>query len=165
VHRFTDVFFLDASTINTIKSGLKNIALTRSIGSEHEDASCWLSSREDEWLVIFDNADDPTINLFNYFPQSSRGNILITSRNPRLHVHAPDAHHQISDMEDQDAVELLLASAAEPYTTETEILATEIVKVFALKILVRSLFTLKRPSTVSPLQLSKQVHSSHRLGS
>ncbi|KAJ7253969.1 hypothetical protein C8J57DRAFT_621737 [Mycena rebaudengoi] len=127
--RFTNVFFLDASTVDTIKSGLKNIALTQSIGSEPEDASHWLSSHQDEWLLIFDNADDPTINLFNYFPSSSSGNILITSRNPQLHVHAPDAHHYISDMEEQDAVELLLASAAQLRTTETEILATEIVKV------------------------------------
>ncbi|KAJ7278492.1 hypothetical protein C8J57DRAFT_1577132 [Mycena rebaudengoi] len=160
--RFTDVFFLDASTINTIKSGLKNIALTRSIGSEHEDASCWLSSREDEWLVIFDNADDPTINLFNYFPQSSCGNILITSRNPRLHVHAPDAHHQISDMEDQDAVELLLASAAEPYTTETEILATEIVKAlhcFALAVVQAGAFIAQTGKLRKYLTLYEQNHA------
>ncbi|KAJ7278409.1 hypothetical protein C8J57DRAFT_1465518 [Mycena rebaudengoi] len=126
--RFTDVFFLDASTVDTIKSGLKNIALAHSIGSRDEDASRWLASRRDEWLVIFDNADDPSIDLFHYFPQSSSGNILITSRNPKLHVHAPDAHHHISDMEEEDAVKLLLASAVEPFTAETAIPATEIVK-------------------------------------
>ncbi|KAJ7277393.1 P-loop containing nucleoside triphosphate hydrolase protein [Mycena rebaudengoi] len=126
--RFTDVFFLDASTIDTIKSGLKNIALTRSIGSEADDASRWLASSQDEWLLIFDNADDPSINLFNYFPQCSSGNILITSRNPQLHIHAPDAHYHISDMEEEDAVRLLLASAVQPGTTETEDLAKDIVK-------------------------------------
>ncbi|KAJ7280093.1 hypothetical protein C8J57DRAFT_1712128 [Mycena rebaudengoi] len=126
--RFTDMFFLDASTIDTIKSGLKNIALTRSIGSDHDDASRWLASHHDEWLLIFDNADDPSINLFNYFPQSSSGNILITSRNPQLYVHAPDSHHHISDMEEEDAVQLLLASAIKPRTMETESLATDIVK-------------------------------------
>ncbi|KAJ7278413.1 hypothetical protein C8J57DRAFT_1576978 [Mycena rebaudengoi] len=133
--RFTDVFFLDASTIDTIKSGLKNIALTRSIGTEDVDASRWLASRKAEWLLIFDNADDPSINLVHYFPQSSSGNILITSRNPKLHVHAPDAHHHISDMEEEDAVQLLLASAVESHTTETETLAAEIVKALALMIL------------------------------
>ncbi|KAJ7252022.1 P-loop containing nucleoside triphosphate hydrolase protein [Mycena rebaudengoi] len=126
--RFTDVFFLDASTVDTIKSGLKNIALTRSIGSEADDASLWLASSQDEWLLIFDNADDPSIDLFNYFPQSSRGNILITSRNPELYVHAPDSHHRISDMEEEDAVGLLLASAMQSLNTETESLARDIVK-------------------------------------
>jgi hypothetical protein len=158
------VFFLDASTVDTIKSGLKNIALTQSIGSEPEDASHWLSLHQDEWLLIFDNADDPTISLFNYFPSSSSGNILITSRNPQLHVHAPDAHHYISDMEEQDAVELLLASAAQLRTTETEILATEIVKVFVLQIFAILSLILPRFSIVFLLQLFKQVHSLHKLG-
>ncbi|KAJ7291952.1 hypothetical protein C8J57DRAFT_1458569 [Mycena rebaudengoi] len=126
--RFTDVFFLDASTVDTIKAGLKNIALTRSIGSDDEDASHWLASSQKEWLLIFDNADDPSIKLFNYFPQSSSGNILITSRNPQLYVHAPNCYHHISDMEEEDAVQLLLASAIQPLTIETQFLATDIVK-------------------------------------
>ncbi|KAJ7272235.1 P-loop containing nucleoside triphosphate hydrolase protein, partial [Mycena rebaudengoi] len=126
--RFTDVFFLDASTIDTIKAGLKNIALTHSIGSDSEDASRWLASSQEEWLLIFDNADNPSIKLFNYFPQSSSGNILITSRNPQLYVHAPDCHHHSSDMEEEDAVQLLLASSMQPLTVETQLLATDIVK-------------------------------------
>ncbi|KAJ7272241.1 P-loop containing nucleoside triphosphate hydrolase protein [Mycena rebaudengoi] len=126
--RFMDVFFLDASTIDTIKAGFKNIALTQSIGSDDEDASHWLASSHEEWLLIFDNADDPSIKLFNYFPQSSSGNILITSRNPQLYVHAPNCHHHISDMEEEDAVQLLLASAIQPLTIETQNLARDIVK-------------------------------------
>jgi hypothetical protein len=134
--RFADVFFLDASTADTLKAGLKNIALTQSIGSDHEDALRWLASYNKEWLLIFDNADDPKLNLFNFFPQSTHGNILITSRNPQLCVHAPGAHHRISDLEEEAAVQLLLISAAKPATTENEILATEIVKVFALGMVV-----------------------------
>ncbi|KAJ7247969.1 hypothetical protein C8J57DRAFT_1000210, partial [Mycena rebaudengoi] len=84
------------------------------------------------WLLIFDNADDPKLNLFNFFPQSSQGNILITSWNPQLRVHAPGAHHIISDLEEETATQLLLASAAEPATGETERLATEIVKAFVI---------------------------------
>ncbi|KAJ7244007.1 hypothetical protein C8J57DRAFT_1476969 [Mycena rebaudengoi] len=127
--RFTDVFFLDASTADTLRAGLKNIALTQSIGSDHEDALHWLASSDKEWLLIFDNADDPKLNLFDYFPQSTHGNILITSRNRQLRVHAPDAHHRISDLEEEAAIKLLLVSAAEPATSENEIHATEIVKV------------------------------------
>jgi hypothetical protein len=134
LYRFTDVFFLDASTADTIQVGFKNIALTRSIGNDHEDASLWLASCSTEWLLIFDNADDPKLNLFNFFPQSTRGNILITSRNPQLRVHAPDAHHKISDLEEEAAVQLLLASAAEPATSENEMLAAGIVKVFVMDI-------------------------------
>ena len=36
-----------------------------------------------KWLIIFDNADDPNI-LFDFWPLSGFGSILITSRNPNL---------------------------------------------------------------------------------
>ncbi|KAJ7252033.1 hypothetical protein C8J57DRAFT_1723042 [Mycena rebaudengoi] len=160
--RFTDVFFLDASTIDTIKSGLKNIALTRSIGSKAEDASLWLASSQDEWLLIFDNADDPSIDLFNYFPQSSRGNILITSRNPELYVHAPDSHHRISDMEEEDAVGLLLASAMQPLNTEIESLARDIVKTlycFPLAVVQAGAFIAKTGTLRKYLTVFEQNHT------
>ncbi|KAJ7260272.1 hypothetical protein C8J57DRAFT_1638054 [Mycena rebaudengoi] len=148
-NRFTDVFLIDASTADTIQAGLKNIALTRCLGSDHEEASLWLASSTTEWLLIFDNADDPKLNLFNFFPQSTRGNILITSRNPQLCLHAPDAHHRISDLEEETAVQLLLVSAAQPATSETERLATEIVKVlhcFPLAVVQAGAYILKTRS-------------------
>ncbi|KAJ7451870.1 hypothetical protein FB451DRAFT_1524420, partial [Mycena latifolia] len=43
--------------------GLKNIAATKTAGSRVQDALEWLSSQSDEWLLLFDNADDPKINL------------------------------------------------------------------------------------------------------
>ncbi|KAJ7255559.1 P-loop containing nucleoside triphosphate hydrolase protein [Mycena rebaudengoi] len=160
--RFMDVFFLDASTIDTIKDGLKNIALTRSIGSNDEDASRWLASSQEEWLLIFDNADDPGIKLFKYFPQSSSGNILITSRNPQLYVHAPNCYHHISDMEEEDAVHLLLASAIQPLTIETQLLATDIVKAlycFPLAIVQAGAYIAKTQKLRKYLTLYQQNHA------
>ncbi|KAJ7260235.1 hypothetical protein C8J57DRAFT_1720189 [Mycena rebaudengoi] len=156
---FIDVFFIDASTGDTIQAGLKNIALTRFLGNDHEDALLWLTSSTAEWLLIFDNADDPKLNLFNFFPQSNRGNILITSRNPQLCLHAPDAHHRISDLEQETAVQLLLVSAAQPATSETEKLATKIVKVlhcFPLAVVQAGAYILKTQSLRRYLALYKQ---------
>ncbi|KAJ7254294.1 P-loop containing nucleoside triphosphate hydrolase protein, partial [Mycena rebaudengoi] len=161
-NRFIDVFFLDASTADTIQAGLNNIALTRSIGRDHNDALRWLASCHNEWLLIYDNADDPKLNLFNFFPQSSRGNILITSRNPQLCLHAPDAHHRISDLEEETAVQLLLISAAEPASSETERLATEIVKVlqcFPLAVVQAGAYILKTRSLRRYLSLYEQNHA------
>ncbi|KAJ7260243.1 hypothetical protein C8J57DRAFT_485408 [Mycena rebaudengoi] len=160
--RFTDVFFIDASTADTIQAGLKNIALTRSLGSDHEDASLWLASCTTEWLLTFDNADDPKLNLFNFFPQSTQGNILITSRNPQLRVHAPGAHYRISDLEEEAAVELLLAAAAEPATSENEVLATAIVKVlhyFPLAVVQAGAYISKTGSLRQYLAVFEQNHS------
>ncbi|KAJ7260180.1 hypothetical protein C8J57DRAFT_1072445 [Mycena rebaudengoi] len=160
--RFTDVFLLDASTAETIQAGLKNIALSRSLGSDHEEASCWLASSNTEWLLFFDNADDPKLNLFNFFPQSTYGNILITSRNPQLRVHAPGAHHQISDLEQEAAVQLLLASAAEPATSENQMLATQIVKVlycFPLAVVQAGAYISKTRDLRSYIALYEQNHA------
>ncbi|KAJ7640137.1 hypothetical protein B0H17DRAFT_477988 [Mycena rosella] len=125
--QFSDVFFIDASTPETIATGLMNIAVSKNSGSNAQDALRWISRTAEEWLLIFDNADDPKINLHNYFPRCKHGNILITSRNPGLAVHA-GANAAVSDMEETDSVELLLKSAAQDSTPQNREVAREIVK-------------------------------------
>ena len=42
----------------------------------------WISSIQEEWLIVFDNADEPPVYVMERFiPPGNRGNILITSRN------------------------------------------------------------------------------------
>ncbi|KAJ7698317.1 P-loop containing nucleoside triphosphate hydrolase protein, partial [Mycena rosella] len=125
--RFSDIFLVDTSTLETIDTGLKNIAATRNVGMTAHDALEWLSSQPSEWLLLFDNADDPKINLHNFLPHCNHGNILITSRNPGLEVYA-GSHFLVSDMEEPDAVKLLLKSAAKEFTTCNQVIAAEIVK-------------------------------------
>ncbi|KAJ7251633.1 hypothetical protein C8J57DRAFT_1352189 [Mycena rebaudengoi] len=92
---FSDIFLIDTSTWDTIETGLKNIAVIKA-GSSSQDALRWLASQQNDWLLFFDNADDPKINLNPFFPQCKHGNILITSRNPGLCVYA-GSHALISD--------------------------------------------------------------------
>ncbi|KAJ7678381.1 hypothetical protein B0H17DRAFT_109612 [Mycena rosella] len=125
--QFSDVFFIDASTPETIDTGLMNIAVSKNSGSNAQDALQWLSRTTEEWLLVFDNADDPKINLHSYFPRCRHGNIVITSRNPGLAVHA-GANAAVSDMEEIDSVELLLKSAAQDSTPQNWQVAREIVK-------------------------------------
>ncbi|KAJ7433398.1 hypothetical protein FB451DRAFT_327716 [Mycena latifolia] len=125
--QFTDIFLIDTSTLATIDTGLKNIATAKSAGNSSKDALQWLTSKQD-WLIFFDNADDPNINLNEYLPQCSYGNIVITSRNPGLCVYA-GTHSVVSDMEEPDAVNLLLRSAAQDTTDDKKDTAAHIVKV------------------------------------
>ncbi|KAJ6484278.1 hypothetical protein DFH09DRAFT_1291829 [Mycena vulgaris] len=118
---------ISAHTTETIDTGLKNIAATQNAGSTAQDGLNWLCSKPAEWLLFFDNADDPNINLNNFFPRCKHGNILITSRNPRLRVYA-GLDSRVSDMEEADAVELLLKSAAQAFTPRNKEIAAEIVK-------------------------------------
>ncbi|KAJ7651884.1 P-loop containing nucleoside triphosphate hydrolase protein [Mycena rosella] len=125
--RFSDIFLIDTSTLETIDIGLKNIAAARNVGSTADDALQWLSTQSVDWLLLFDNADDPKINLHRFFPPCNHGNILITSRNPGLRVYA-GSHSLVSDMEELDAVELLLTSAGENVTPGNKVTAAEIVQ-------------------------------------
>ncbi|KAJ7473336.1 hypothetical protein FB451DRAFT_1467955 [Mycena latifolia] len=124
--KFTDTFLIDTSTPETIDTGLKSIATAKQIGNTAQDALDWLRSKQNEWLLFFDNADDPKIDLHNFFPRCNHGNILITSRNPQLRCYGEHSH--VSDMEESDAVVLLLRSAAQEITPTNQNIASEIVK-------------------------------------
>ncbi|KAJ7795887.1 P-loop containing nucleoside triphosphate hydrolase protein [Mycena leptocephala] len=123
---FTDRFFLDASTIETIDMGLKTIATTRKIGESSQDTLKWLAAKPEPWLLFFDNADDPKIDLNKFLPKCNHGNIVITSRNPGLRGYGQ--HSQVSDMYEKEAVDLLLKCASQDTTSTNEQIAAEIVK-------------------------------------
>ncbi|KAJ7738880.1 hypothetical protein B0H14DRAFT_3610469 [Mycena olivaceomarginata] len=93
---FCDVLLIDASTRDTIETALKNIAATRNIGKTPQDALQWLRCKAAPWLLLFDNADDPKLNLNNFLPLCNHGNIVITSRNPELRVYAGAKEENIS---------------------------------------------------------------------
>ena len=63
------------------------------------------------WLLVLDNADDPDINYSRFFPPGERGHILITSRNQNCKIYATIGHHEFKDMEQDDAITLLLKAA------------------------------------------------------
>ncbi|KAJ7857864.1 FabD/lysophospholipase-like protein, partial [Mycena leptocephala] len=126
--RFTKQFFINASSLQTLDTSLKNIAISHKIGKNSEDGLLWLSSQREEWMLLFDNADDPSIDLFHFFPKCTHGNIIITSRNPQLAVHGPRSHSKVGDMNETDAIDLLLLSAVKEKNIENTHNASEIVK-------------------------------------
>ncbi|KAJ7480624.1 P-loop containing nucleoside triphosphate hydrolase protein [Mycena latifolia] len=152
--KFSDIFLIDMSTPETTDTGLKSIAVTKKIGDSIQDALDWLRSKKNEWLLFFDNADDPKIDLHHFFPCCKHGNILITSRNPQLRGYG--SHSHVSDMEETDAVELLLRSAAQDLTPKNKDTATKIVKALwylPLAIVQAGAFILKSGSLNSYLAL------------
>ena len=107
--RFANVFFIDASTKETIHADLQKIALDRlGEGHNHEDAIHWLCAQHNEWLLLFDGADDKDLNLYDYFPHVPYGNILITSRNENAKFWALNSHCGVSQMHSEEAKKLFL---------------------------------------------------------
>lgn len=67
-----------------------------------------LSQTEARWLIVFDNADEPDM-LQDYWPLSSNGSILVTSRDPLSKTSPSIASESIdvSPLSDEEAAELL----------------------------------------------------------
>jgi len=95
------------------------------------DASLrWLASQTDQnWLLVFDNADNVDLKLKNFFPSCSSGNILVTTRNRELrHYTAKDADADVKGMDLEDAKSLLLVQARAERNVENDALAATIVQ-------------------------------------
>ncbi|KAJ7927278.1 hypothetical protein B0H13DRAFT_2265636 [Mycena leptocephala] len=120
-------------------SHLKTIATARKIGDSSQDALKWFTAKQEPWLLFFDNADDPQINLNKFLLKCNHGNIVITSRNPGLRGYGE--HSQVSDMNETEAVELLLKCASQDTSSANEQIATEIVNAGAFILESRTLNT------------------------
>ncbi|KAJ6459228.1 hypothetical protein C8R45DRAFT_942253 [Mycena sanguinolenta] len=154
---FTDQLLLDASTTDTIQTGLRNIITA---GTASQDALTWLAGKHENWLLFFDNADDPNINLNQFFPRCNHGNIIVTSRNPNLRMYGGNS--QVSDMEESDAVELLLKSSQQEVSTSNQVLAQDIVKAlwyFPLAVVQAGALILEAGTLETYLNLFLQNHT------
>jgi hypothetical protein len=131
---FSYVFWVDASSQESIETSLKGISSLFAQQNSHVDGSVefvlqWISSLQEQWLIVFDNADNPSSKVVEKFiPSGNRGNILITSRNPSMgRIVSFENKIEINEMEESDAIILLLkASCLDPLPKHLEV-AKEIV--------------------------------------
>ncbi|QRV92253.1 kinesin light chain [Ceratobasidium sp. AG-Ba] len=112
-HYWTEVIFVDATTHDTAVATLAGFAKDRNIGESHQSALNWLSNQRQRWLMIIDNADDPKVDIRQYFPAGDIGSILVTTRIEQhaLLAQGQDADHQVSSMRPDEAMCLLLKTA------------------------------------------------------
>lgn len=127
--------WVDASSSETIKQSLLDgaeqlISKGITVGKSEDSVLHWQSSCENEWLLIFDNADDDPDIVLKAIPQANQGNILITSRNPNVRRLVPrECWKQLEEMEESDAVDLLLRAAfLDESSTDLRLTATALVK-------------------------------------
>ena len=95
----------------------------------------WLSGiHSGKWLLIFDNADDPEVfrsstdpddgrSLLPYLPQTSNGQILITSRNQGVAlglVGSQECLIHVDSMSPSEAVSLLRSGLPKDRSTEND---------------------------------------------
>jgi tetratricopeptide (TPR) repeat protein len=126
------VYFVNASAEETLKVDFENIIRSRGVEyltASHNDALTWLATKPDDWLVIMDNADEPSLRLFPYIAQSSRGNIIITTRNANQAMLAPKSSHHLEGLSTEDAISLILTASGYEDTKANRALASAIVEV------------------------------------
>jgi len=83
--RFSYIFWIDASShesITTSLKGLSNISTVQASGVDGsvESVLQWISCITEEWLIVFDNADSSPDVVAKFIPPGNRGNILVTSQ-------------------------------------------------------------------------------------
>ena len=126
--RFWGIFWIDASSIETVQQGFINIAHTCKFEESVDSVKAWLAAKR-EWLLIFDNADDPNLDISKFFPHCNESTILITSRNPRLQRITNAGSCKVDTMSSNDAVSLLLEILAQTRGDgDARVLAEQIVK-------------------------------------
>ena len=113
--RLSYVFWVDASSEESIVVSLRGIssnfaAQASCLDDSVESVLQWISGIQEEWLIVFDNADVPPVHVVEkYIPSGNRGNILITSRNRSMGRIVPIENIiEINEMEEADAITLLL---------------------------------------------------------
>src|SRR5271154_372001 len=108
--------------------GISSIPAEQGTGSI-ESTLQWISCIQGEWLIVFDNADDPHPELVaKFIPPGNRGNILITSRNSSMRrIISFENSIEIKEMEELDAISLLLKTSCLDSSAEHQQVAKKIV--------------------------------------
>ncbi|KAI9768501.1 MAG: hypothetical protein M1840_004911 [Geoglossum simile] len=109
--RFWAIFWIDASSQTTTQQGFLEIARICGIEGNPMAVKQWLTNTRNLWLLIFDNADDPAMDISEFFPTSNRGCILLTTRNPACKIHATVGSCELGGMDPDEAATLLLRAA------------------------------------------------------
>jgi hypothetical protein len=106
-HSFWGIFWIDASSEDTAQEGFLNIARACRQAENVESVKKWLSGKK-HWLLIFDNADNPNLDISSFFPPCDRGTILITTRNPDLQKYNTVGSYKVDKLDLKEAIDLLL---------------------------------------------------------
>lgn len=108
------MFWIDATSTETARQSFAKIGKQGGLEATLDAGKYWLSNCTESWLLIINNADDPSLELLNLFPEGDRGHILVTTRNPNFIVHGTVGAMELKGLHPRDASLLLLKAAVTP---------------------------------------------------
>lgn len=126
--RFWGIFWIDATSIETGKQSFAKIGKLGGLEATQSAGKHWLSNSEEPWLLIINNADDPLLDLADFFPEGERGCVLVTTRNPNFKIHGTVGATELKGLEETDALLLLLRASdtPRPWTSAVETMGSKI---------------------------------------
>ncbi|KAI1628920.1 P-loop containing nucleoside triphosphate hydrolase protein [Exophiala viscosa] len=112
---FWGVFWIDVSTPSLAQNGFLGIADRLKISATTwEDGRRGLANVHQRWLLVLDNADDPDLDYQTYFPPSSYGVVILTSRNADCEQYATADFIALTQLARGDAQHLVFKAARVP---------------------------------------------------
>jgi tetratricopeptide (TPR) repeat protein len=124
------VYFVNGVSETAFKSDLETII--RCQGAQYrlktfDDGIQWLSTRPNRWLMIIDNVDDPSMNLFPLIPKAQNCHVIITTRDStRLGLANSHSRHIVGELDKEASIELLLRLSSCPLNDANTVLASQI---------------------------------------
>ncbi|KAF8909791.1 P-loop containing nucleoside triphosphate hydrolase protein [Gymnopilus junonius] len=108
--KFSYIFWIDASTVETTILSLRGLPEARAANSDDsaESVVLFISRLDKEWLLIFDNADE---HIHKFMPPGNSGNIILSSRNPSIGRSTSFNRVEVTQMDEEDAISLLLKAS------------------------------------------------------
>jgi hypothetical protein len=107
--------------VHQLDSGYETKALD--FNASVSRAHALLADRQDDWLLIFDNAKEPDA-IASFLPPAGLGHVLITSQNP--HWTPPQLRVSVPPLTVEASVDLLLSTSSSTDQTSAELLAAEL---------------------------------------
>ncbi|KAF2177493.1 hypothetical protein K469DRAFT_742537 [Zopfia rhizophila CBS 207.26] len=112
--QYVAIYTIHAASAETIKDSFSEIGKLGDMEPTENAGRHSLSQLSEPWLLIIDNADDPSLDLRSLFPLGDTAHILVTTRNPDFRQQGSLGSMELKGLKEEEALQLLLTKADIP---------------------------------------------------
>ena len=106
------MFWVDVDSTSTATNGFRTMAKALGIpDASIEEVLQTLANANERWLLVLDNADDPSTDYASYIPSGTRGAVMITSRIRECQRYSTIAAVALDGLDLESSTQLLLNAA------------------------------------------------------
>jgi tetratricopeptide (TPR) repeat protein len=123
-HPNAPLIFIDSSTEDTLKADLELAIQSRGPAYRSrtfKDTLLWLASDVEEWLLIYDNIEEPELDLSSFLPDCPHGHIIITTKDSTYSSFSQNKSYVIDALDASSSCDLILTiSCKDPNVANRE---------------------------------------------